>query len=172
MDTANKIAMPYASALNAMTKCMVEKGTIFIAGNGGSASDAQHIAGELVGRLRKTRKAISAIALTTDTSVLTSIANDMSYEEVFSRQIEAHGKKGDVFLAITTSGRSNNIHRALGEANKCGLTTILLSGRTGGKCTRIAQISILVPSEDTCRIQELHKVIYHSLCEDIENSIA
>jgi D-sedoheptulose 7-phosphate isomerase len=144
---------------------------IIFAGNGGSAADAQHLAGELVNRFGFERPGLSAIALTTDTSVITSIANDYGFEKLFSRQIEAIGKKGDVLLACSTSGNSANIIEGLKEAKKTGIITIGLTGRSGGKMEQFCDLCIKVPSEDTPRIQEAHILIGHIICSLIENSL-
>jgi len=146
-------------------------GKMLIAGNGGSAADAQHFAGELVSRFYFDRPAIAAIALTTDSSVLTAIGNDYGFEKVFSRQIEALGKKGDVFIAISTSGNSLNILRALEQARLQGLTTIGLTGRSGGSMKPLCDVCICVPSDSTPRIQECHLVLEHALCACIEEEL-
>ena len=147
-------------------------GKVLIAGNGGSAADAQHIAAELVNSFYKDRKALPAIALTTDTSVLTAWANDKNYDLVFERQIEAHGNKGDIFIAITTSGNSRNLLHALAKAKEKGLVTIALLGKDGGKAKGLADHEIIVPHNDTARIQECHHVIYHALCELVESAFS
>lgn len=147
-------------------------GKLLICGNGGSAADAQHIAAELVGRFKKERKALPAIALTTNTSILTAIANDYGYDAVFKRQIEALGKKGDVLLAISTSGNAKNVLEAVKLANKTGVDTIALTGGTGGELAKIAKLSIIAAFSNTPRIQESHAAIYHKLCELIENAFA
>lgn len=141
---------------------------LLIAGNGGSAADAQHIAGELVNKFYKNRKALSAISLTTDTTVLTSWANDKHFDNVFERQIEAHGREGDVFLAITTSGNSKNLIHAVKKANELGMQTIGLLGNKGGEIKEFCKHTIIVPHTDTARIQEAHHVIYHTICELVE----
>jgi D-sedoheptulose 7-phosphate isomerase len=146
-------------------------GKLFIFGNGGSAADSQHIAAELVGRFKMERRALPAIALTTDTSILTAIANDYGYEAVFSRQLEALASKGDVALGISTSGNSKNVTAALKKAKSLGLKRIALSGGDGGKMKEEADISIIVPSKDTPRIQESHSLIGHILCGLIEDNI-
>ena len=143
---------------------------LLIAGNGGSAADAQHIAGELVNRFYYDRRALSAIALSTDTSVLTSWANDKSYDSVFERQIEAHGNLGDVFLAISTSGNSVNLINAVKKAKEKGLVAIALSGKDGGKMKGLCDYEIIIPSDDTPRIQEAHEIIYHTICQIVEQA--
>ncbi|WP_025209028.1 D-sedoheptulose 7-phosphate isomerase [Hippea sp. KM1] len=144
---------------------------LLIAGNGGSAADAQHIAGELVSKFYFDRPALPAIALTTDTSIITAIGNDYGYEYLFSRQIEANGVKGDVFLGISTSGNSKNIIEGLKTAKEKGLITIGLTGESGGKMKELCDYCICVPSSETPRIQEAHILIGHILCSVIEEAI-
>ncbi|MEK6856415.1 MAG: SIS domain-containing protein [Nanoarchaeota archaeon] len=141
---------------------------VLIAGNGGSASDAQHIATELVNKLAKKSKALSAIALTADSAVVTAWANDEGFVKIFERQIEAHGNKGDVFIAITTSGNSENLIHAVNKANERELVTIGLLGRNGGKLKGLCKHEIIVPGNHVARIQEAHEVIYHIICELVE----
>jgi phosphoheptose isomerase len=143
-------------------------GTLLVFGNGGSAADAQHLAAELVGRFQRERAAMPVLALTTDTSVLTSVANDYGYERVFARQVEALGRPGDVAMGITTSGASPNVLAALEAAAARGLRTIALTGRDGGKAGRMAEVHINVPSDSAARTQEVHRTIIHALCELLE----
>jgi D-sedoheptulose 7-phosphate isomerase len=143
-------------------------GKVILFGNGGSAADAQHIAAELVGRYLRHRRALAAIALTTNTSCLTAIANDYSYEEVFSRQIEAFGKKGDLAIGISTSGNSKNVIRALSAAKKKALATVGMTGGDGGKVRHETDYCLCIPSEHIPRIQEAHITVGHILCEIIE----
>jgi len=145
--------------------------TLFWCGNGGSAADSQHLAAELVGRFKKDRKAIRSIALTTDTSVLTCVANDYSYEDIFSRQLEALARDGDVLVAISTSGNSENILRALRVAKELGVKTIALLGKDGGQAKALADLAIVIPSDSTARIQEAHILIGHILCDLIEQEL-
>lgn len=142
---------------------------IYLAGNGGSAADAQHIAAELTGRFVKERKPLPGMALTTDTSALTAIANDYGYEFVFSRQLEAFAQPGDVFIGISTSGNSQSILNALEVAKKTGCKTIGLTGRGGGKMNQMCDINIVVPAEVTARIQEMHILIGHILCKAVDD---
>lgn len=142
--------------------------TLYLCGNGGSAGDAQHIAAELVGRFTKERRALPAVALTTNTSALTALGNDYEYNIVFSRQLEAFGKAGDVLIGISTSGNSPNVLHALQTARELGMGTIGLTGETGGKTKAVADHCICVPSRDTARIQESHILIGHVLCEIVE----
>ena len=142
-----------------------------LAGNGGSAADAQHIAAELVGRYGFDRPSLPSLALTTDTSNLTAIGNDYGYDKVFSRQLEGMGQEGDLFIGISTSGNSVNIINAFLSAKAKGITTVALTGRDGGKMAEMADIAIIIPSNDTPRIQESHILIGHILCDIIEKEI-
>ncbi len=144
-----------------------DKKTI-LAGNGGSAADAQHIAAELVGRYGFDRPSIPSLALTTDTSNLTAIGNDYGYDQVFSRQLEGMGQAGDIFIGISTSGNSVNIIKAFESAKKKGITTVALTGRDGGEMAKMADVALVVPSNSTPRIQESHILIGHILCDIIE----
>ena len=146
-------------------------GTIFWAGNGGSAADAQHMAAELVGRYKRERKAIRSVALTTNTSNLTAIGNDYGYDRTFDRQLEAFVGPKDILIAISTSGNSTNVIRAAEMARKAGAKVIALTGDTGGKIASVADVLLNVPSKDTPRIQETHFVIEHILCDLIEQSV-
>jgi D-sedoheptulose 7-phosphate isomerase len=150
---------------------MQSGGKLIVFGNGGSAADAQHLAAELVGRYRHDRKALPAIALTTDSSALTSISNDYGFETVFSRQVEAIGKTGDVVLAISTSGNSPNIIQAVSLAKQLGIPTIGLTGRTGGKLRGSVDVCLTVPSDSTPRIQEAHSLIIHILSGLVEEAM-
>jgi D-sedoheptulose 7-phosphate isomerase len=141
---------------------------LLVFGNGGSASDAQHMSAELVGRFQRERGAIAAIALTTDSSILTSIANDYSFKQVFARQIEALGQAGDVALGISTSGESPNVALALQVAKAKGLKTIALTGRDGGAVGRAADLHVNVPDQSSARVQEVHRTLIHVMCEVIE----
>jgi D-sedoheptulose 7-phosphate isomerase len=147
-----------------------DKKTI-LAGNGGSAADAQHIAAELVGRYGFDRPSIPSLALTTDTSNLTAIGNDYGYDHVFSRQLEGMGQCGDIFIGISTSGNSTNIVKAFESAKKKGIKTVALVGRDGGLMAKMADMAIIVPSDSTPRIQESHILIGHILCDIIEKEI-
>lgn len=152
----------------ALVAAMRNGNTLYLCGNGGSAGDAQHIAAELVGRFTKERRALPAVALTTNTSALTALGNDYEYAIVFSRQLEAFGKPGDVLIGISTSGNSLNVVKALETAKTLGMTTIGMTGEGGGKTNTVAEHCICVPSRDTARIQESHIMIGHILCEIIE----
>ncbi len=160
-----------ARAAETLIRCFQGGGKVLTLGNGGSASDAQHLAAEWVGRFRNDRAALPAIALTANTSDLTAIGNDYGFEKVFSRLVEAHGRKGDVALVLSTSGNSPNVLEAVAAAKERGIETVALSGRGGGKLAAAADISIVVPSEDTARIQESHIAIGHIFCELIEEAL-
>jgi D-sedoheptulose 7-phosphate isomerase len=160
------------TAVTAIAGSLKAGHTVLVAGNGGSASDAMHIAGELVGRFLKERPALRVIALSANPAVLTAWANDYDYRTVFSRQVEAYGDKGGVILGISTSGNSPNIVTALQAARTMGMTTIALTGEGGGACAAEADILLAVPSRSTPRIQEVHICLYHYLCERVEAALA
>ena len=145
---------------------------LFFCGNGGSAADSQHIAAEFVGRFQKERAAWPAIALTVDSSALTALGNDYSFDIVFSRQLEALGKKGDVLIGISTSGNSKNVLKAMETAKSMGIKTIGVTGGTGGSMLSLSDISLIAASSKTARIQESHMVIFHTICEIVENSLS
>ncbi len=159
-------------AVDTMMKAFHDKKKVFICGNGGSAADAQHIATELVIRMNKpNRPPLAAIALTTDSSMLTAVGNDIGFENVFARQVEALGNSGDVLIAISTSGKSENVNRAIHEAKKRGITVIGMFGKDGGSSKSIVDISIIIPSNDTQRIQEGHITVAHIICGILENEM-
>ena len=149
-------------------KTLKNKKTIFFAGNGGSAADCEHLAGELVGRYKKNRKPYKAISLTTDTSVLTCIANDFGYEKIFERQLEGLGQKGDLLIIFSTSGKSKNIVNVLKKSKKMNIKSIALLGKTGGQCKKISNYSYVVPSSSTANIQEIHHLIGHIFCSLVD----
>jgi D-sedoheptulose 7-phosphate isomerase len=160
---------PLARLVDATTAALAAGRKLLIFGNGGSAADSQHIAAELVGRYQKERRALPAIALTTDTSILTSVGNDYGYEHVFERQIEALAVPGDVVLGISTSGNSPNVERALARAREMGgLVTAAFLGRDGGRIKDLVQHAVIVPAQATSRIQECHITFGHILCELVE----
>jgi D-sedoheptulose 7-phosphate isomerase len=159
------------AAAVACINCIQHGGKILLAGNGGSAADAQHIAGELVSRFAFDRPGLPAIALTTDSSILTAIGNDYGFERLFSRQVQAHGNKGDVFIGYSTSGKSQNVLSAFEEAQKRGLVCIGLTGNRGGPMRDLCNYLLEVPSSDTPKIQEGHLVLGHILCGLIENAM-
>src|SRR5450759_3591509 len=162
---------PVLAAAAAIVDALKRGGKLLLFGNGGSAADAQHVAAELVGRFQRERAALAAIALTTDTSVLTSIANDYAYDRVFARQIEALGRAGDVAFGISTSGGSPNVVAALVAARALGLQTIALTGKDGGAVGRAAAIHVNVPSESTARVQEVHRTLLHVMCDVVERAL-
>ena len=165
------MAIPIERAVRLMTQCLQSGGKVMACGNGGSAADSQHFAAELLNRFEKERPPLAAIALTTDTSTLTSIANDYRYEDVFAKQIQALGKKGDVLLAISTSGNSPNVIEAIHVAHALGVRVIALTGRNGGKINALLtpdDINLCVPVERTARIQEVHLLTIHCLCDGID----
>ncbi len=149
--------------------CIKRGGKIMLMGNGGSAADSQHIAAEIVGRFKKERRGLAAIALTTDTSIITSVGNDYGYDYIFARQIEALCRPEDVVIGITTSGNSKNVVAAIEEANKLGATTIGLTGGSGGKMNEFCKYNLVMPSSETARIQEAHIFVGHSLCDLLES---
>jgi D-sedoheptulose 7-phosphate isomerase len=160
-----------AKVVDMIVSCYRQGGKILIFGNGGSSSDACHIAGELVSRFYKDRKGLPAIALGTNMATLTSISNDYSYEDIFSREVEAHGQKGDIAIGISTSGNSRNVLKAMDKAREMGLRTIALTGGTGGKLKDSADLAIVVPSKMTPRIQETHITLGHAVCELVEEEL-
>ena len=169
--TALMLARPFVETLDILDCAVRSGGKLLLFGNGGSAADAQHIAAELIVRYQADRAAISAIALTTDTSTLTACGNDMGFDALFERQIEALGRKGDAVVAISTSGNSANVLRGLDRARAMGLKTVGLTGGTGGKMRSACDAVIVVPSTVTARIQELHGLIGHMLCKALEQRL-
>lgn len=170
--TGQALAGPIARAVELLVESYRRGGGVLLFGNGGSAADAQHIAGELVGRFLLERRGLRAIALSADAAVMTSLANDYGYEAVFARQVEAHGRPGDVAIGISTSGNSANVVEGLRKARQLGLKTIALTGAGGGACAELADVLLAVPDKHTPRIQQAQQVIYHVLCELVENAIA
>ena len=164
-------AGPAAAAAGAMVTALRSGGRILACGNGGSAADAQHFAAELVGRFERERAAMAAIALTTDTSILTALANDYDFTMVFARQVEALGRPGDVLLGVSTSGGSANVLAAFETAKAGGLTTVALTGRDGGAVGAAADIHINVPAASTARVQEVHRTLLHAVCALIEREL-
>lgn len=169
--TRDAVLPPVIDAAAAIRAALGAGGKLLTFGNGGSAADAQHMATELVGRFMRERMALAAIALTADTSVLTSVGNDYGYARVFVRQIEALGRRGDVALGISTSGASANVLAAIEEGNRRGLRTIALTGKDGGAIGRAASIHINVAEDSTPRVQEVHRTVIHAICELIERSL-
>ena len=148
---------------------MITGHKILICGNGGSAADAQHIAAEFIGRFHNERRALPAIALSTDTSILTSIANDYDYSQVFSRQVQGLGRAGDVFWGISTSGNSENVNKAIIEAKNKRMITIASTGKTGGEMVDTCDVALVIPSDSTARIQEMHILCAHIICQLIDD---
>ena len=165
------LAKPLASASERMVECLMQEGKILSCGNGGSAADAQHFSAELLNRFEKERPPLAAIALSTDTSTLTSIANDYHYDEVFSKQIRALGQPGDILLAISTSGNSANVMEAINAAHDRQMDVVALTGKKGGKIAALLgpeDVHICVPAERTARIQEVHLLCLHCMCDAID----
>jgi D-sedoheptulose 7-phosphate isomerase len=169
---AESLVPQIEKAAHLMILALKKNQKILFFGNGGSASDAQHMAAEFVGRFLRERRALPSIALTTDTSILTAVSNDYGFNQVFSRQIEALGQKGDVAVGISTSGDSENVLRAIKTAKEKGLGTIGLSGQTGGKMKDQTDIFLAIPSTETSRIQEAHILIGHILCDLVDRSFS
>ena len=162
---------PVAAAAAAILDASRGGGKVLLFGNGGSAADAQHMAAELVSRFERERRAVAAIALTTDTSVLTAVANDYEFERVFVRQIEALATRADVVIGISTSGTSRNVVRGLPAARARGAATLALTGRDGGAAGALADIHINVPDPSTARVQEAHRTLIHAICELVEREL-
>ena len=161
-----------ARGVVAMTECLRAGGKVMACGNGGSAADAQHFSAELMGRFERERQELAAIALTTDTSILTAVGNDYSYDEVFSKQVRGLGKKSDILIGISTSGNSKNVVKAIEAAKKMGIKIIALTGNGGGKIASLLDaddIHLCVPSTRTARIQETHLVLLHALCDGVDH---
>jgi D-sedoheptulose 7-phosphate isomerase len=152
-------------------ECLKKGGKVILFGNGGSASDSQHIAAELVGRFKKDRAGLPAIALTTNTSILTAVANDYGFDIVFAKQVEALAQKNDIIIGISTSGKAKNVASGIRQAKKMGLKTIALTGGDGGDLAKLADLSVLVPSSVTARIQEAHITIGHAICDIVEQTL-
>ncbi len=168
---ADTLSRDILEATNRVKSCLDKGGKLILMGNGGSAADCQHIAAELVGRFKKERRAMPAIALTVDTSSLTALGNDYGFDTIFERQLEAMAQANDAVVGISTSGNSENVVRGLEKANALGAETIGLVGNNGGKIKEVANLSIVVPSNDTARIQEVHITIGHIICELIEEDL-
>lgn len=166
-----KLLQMIADAAGCIIESLKSGGKVLLCGNGGSASDALHMAGELLGRFRRERKAYAAVALNADIATMTAIANDYGYEQVFARQVEALMRAEDVLIGFSTSGNSENVYLAFEQAKKKDGKTILLSGRDGGRIKELADICIIVPSDTTSHIQEAHESIYHVLCDIVEAAI-
>ncbi len=176
LETINNVINSMQEKLEAASQLAVETlkngNKILICGNGGSAADAQHIAAELTGRYKTERRGLPGIALTTDTSALTAIGNDYGYDRVFDRQVEALANKGDLLIGISTSGNSKNVINAFNVAKELGCKTLGLSGRDGGEMNKVCDINLVVPSNDTPRIQEMHILLGHTICQVIDNELS
>ena len=173
-ESARVLVQPIQAAGEIMVRCLLSEAKILTCGNGGSAGDAQHFSAELLNRFEKERPGLPALALTTDSSTLTAIANDYSYEEIFSKQVSALGQEGDVLLAISTSGNSPNVMQAIAAAHDRQMTVVALTGKDGGLMAGMLKaddIEIRVPSQRTARIQEVHLVVIHCLCDFIDTQI-
>ncbi len=175
IEVISKLKSEHAAEIElfilAIVNCYKNKNKLLVMGNGGSAADSQHFVAELVGRFKLERKALSAVALTTDTSIITAIGNDYGFETIFSRQIEALADKGDVVVGISTSGNSPNVLKALNLAKEIGCFTVSLLGKDGGDIKKISELPIIVPSMDTPRIQEAHATIIHLVCDLVEKEL-
>jgi D-sedoheptulose 7-phosphate isomerase len=169
--TARERAGDIARAAATLREALVAGRKVLVFGNGGSAADAEHLAAELVGRFRRERRPVAAVALTADTAVVTSLANDYAFEAVFARQVEALGQPGDVALGITTSGASRNVNAALEHARLRGLVTVALTGRDGGETAGLVDVHVNVPGDDTARVQEVQRTILHVICEIVERAL-
>jgi D-sedoheptulose 7-phosphate isomerase len=172
LQSKTVLAQPIADAAQAMVNCLMHDGKILACGNGGSAADAQHFAAELINRFEVERPGLPAIALTTDSSVLTSIANDYDYKQIFSKQVRALGMEGDVLLAISTSGSSPNVVEAIEAAHERGMVVVAFTGRDGGQMGAMLQegdFHLCVPTQRTARIQEVHLLMLHCLCDVIDH---
>jgi D-sedoheptulose 7-phosphate isomerase len=168
---AEILAKPIADAVSALVGCITAGGKVLACGNGGSASDAQHFAAEFVGRFERERPGLAALALTTDTSILTAVGNDYSFDVVFAKQVQALGAPGDVLLAMTTSGNSANVLAAIDAAHAKDMTVVALTGHQGGKVRELlgeTDVHICVPHERTARIQEVHLLVLHCLCDAVD----
>jgi len=169
-NVINVLQQDIASACEVTVETVKRGNKVLLCGNGGSAADAQHIAAEFTGRYKTERDALPAIALTTDTSALTAIGNDYGFDAVFSRQVEAYANKGDLLVGISTSGNSENVIKAFEKAKKKGCFCMALSGRDGGRMKELADLNIIIPSSDTPRIQEMHILIGHIICQAVDDA--
>ena len=173
-EAAEGLAPAIARAAGAFTECLLADGKILACGNGGSACDAQHFAAEMVGRFERERPELPAISLATDTSILTAVANDYSFEQIFAKQVRALGAKGDVLLAISTSGNSGNVIAAIEAAREREMRVVALTGRGGGRIAALlgeSDVHLCVPHERTARIQEVHLLTIHCLCDAVDNAL-
>jgi D-sedoheptulose 7-phosphate isomerase len=165
---ADQLAEQASAATQIARESLAQGGTLFFCGNGGSAADAQHVAAELVGRFALEREPFPALALTTDTSILTAVGNDWDFKDIFARQVRAHARHGDIVVGISTSGKSANVVRALEVARECGAVTLAFTGRNGGAVAKAADFTFKAPDAATPRVQELHLLAWHGICEVVE----
>lgn len=172
MQLADEQAGAILEVIDLVVTALARGNVVFFFGNGGSAADSQHLAAELVGRFVGERRPLPALALTTDTSILTSIGNDYGFDQIFLRQIQALGRPGDVAIGLSTSGNSPNVLQAIEAARACGLATVGLTGRDGGRLAELAHHCLRVPSDDTARIQESHITIGHLICQGVDDAVA
>jgi D-sedoheptulose 7-phosphate isomerase len=173
-QSAQSLSKPIAAAVQAVLACVTSGGKVLACGNGGSAADAQHFSAEFVGRFERERPELGAIALTTDSSILTAIANDYDFERIFAKQVRALGQAGDVLLALSTSGNSANVLAAVEAAHEREMTVVALTGRDGGKMTnalRETDVHICVPHDRTARIQEVHILALHCICDGVDTQL-
>jgi D-sedoheptulose 7-phosphate isomerase len=171
---AEVLSKPLAEAVEALVGCITAGGKVLVCGNGGSASDAQHFAAEFVGRFERERPGLAALALTTDTSILTAIGNDYDFNSIYSKQVQALGNPGDVLIAISTSGNSGNVLAAVGAAHAKDMTVVALTGRSGGRLGALltdTDVHICVPHDRTARIQEVHGLALHCLCDAVDQQL-
>ncbi|MEY2781230.1 MAG: hypothetical protein RL307_934 [Pseudomonadota bacterium] len=172
--SAQLLSKPVADAIQALLSCVTSGGKVLACGNGGSAADAQHFAAEFVGRFERERPELAALALTTDSSILTAIANDYQFEQVFAKQVRALGQSGDVLLAISTSGHSPNVIAAIEAAHERDMTVVALTGKGGGRMPQVlseTDVHICVPHDRTARIQEVHLLVLHCLCDGVDRQL-
>ena len=173
-QSAQSLSKPIAAAVGALLMCVTGGGKVMACGNGGSAADAQHFAAEFVGRFERERPELGAIALSTDSSIITAIANDYNFDQIFSKQVRALGQPGDVLLAISTSGNSRNVLAAIEAAHERDLIVVALTGKGGGKITQLLRetdVHICVPHDRTARIQEVHLLVLHCLCDGVDSQL-
>ena len=173
-QSAQTLSKPIAAAVGALLMCVTSGGKVMACGNGGSAADAQHFAAEFVGRFERERPELGAIALSTDSSILTAIANDYHFDHIFSKQVRALGQPGDVLLAISTSGNSRNVLAAIEAAHERDLIVVALTGKGGGKIAQVLRetdVHVCVPHERTARIQEVHLLVLHCLCDGVDSQL-
>lgn len=167
-DLVSKHGEAFSKCAEVISKALAHDNTIFWCGNGGSAAESSHLAVELIGRFKNNRRALPSLSLNSDTSAITCIANDFGYEEIFARQLEGLGKRGDVLIVLSSSGKSENILRVLRKAKEMGVISIALLGKGGGEALALSDFSIVIESDETARIQELHLLIGHTFCEFVE----